>query len=339
MNRDLPRSVYVKSNSYYHVKSIGEKRKWTKLCRVKEGLPAMYVSLAALVTTDDLDDMMPKVIADWRDEVGKDRGAKTKANDAYTTREISEAFAEFRARQVKPTDVAAFLKQFKKTPRSFNLYRSMLLELMRFAEEKGYREPGTNPVASIKTMKTPPRTRYITDSELRRIKVAAHYGKDGKRTRSAASLCAMVDMAYLTGQAIGDLLALEWSQLGRDGILFARGKVEKTTGAQVLIGWTPKLRALVERIKAFKKRNIKFVFTTQEGQPYTYSGASTAWKRAVKRSGVRGVTFHDLRAKALTDVDGKRGIKQAQVMGAHSTQAQTADYIRHKKAKKAAATR
>ncbi len=339
MKRILPPRVFEKSGTYWHVTASGDKRKWTKLCRVREGLPSMYLALAKVTADRTMDDMMPKLIGTWWEELGSTKGEKTQANDKYMTREIADAFAEFRANQVKTTDIVDFLKQFKAMPRTFNGYRSCIRELMRFAEEKGFREPGTNPTQAIKTMRLQARSRYITDSELRRIKVAAHYGKDGKRTRSAASLCAMVDMAYLTGQGIGDLLTLEWSQLGRDGILFARGKVKKTTGAQVLIEWTPRLQSLIERIKGFKKRNIRFVFTTQEGQPYTYSGASTAWKRAVKRAGVRNVHFHDLRAKALTDVDGVRGIMAAQTMGSHSTQTQTADYVRHKTAKRTGATR
>lgn len=41
----------------------------------------------------------------------------------------------------------------------------------------------------------------------------------------------------------------------------------------------------------------------------------------------------------MTDADKKRGILAAQRMGAHSTQAQTADYVRHKKAITALATK
>lgn len=76
-----------------------------------------------------------------------------------------------------------------------------------------------------------------------------------------------------------------------------------------------------------------------DGQRYTYSGAVTAWKRGLKRAGIPDTQFRDLRAKALTDVDAKRGIGDAQRMGAHSTQAQTAEYVRHKKAIKTKATR
>ena len=337
--RDLPRNVFEKSGTYWYVKAKGEKRQWTRLCRIKEGLPAMYLALADLTTEKVVEDMVPKIIADWKKEIGIDRSEKTQANDAYVTREIAEAFQEFRAKQVKPTDVTDFLKQFKKTPRTFNLYRAMMQELMRFAESKGHREAGTNPCTSIKPMKTKARGRYITDSELRRIKVAAMYGKDDKRTRSGPVICALIDMAYLTGQRIGDLLSLEWSAMGRDGILFAPAKTEESTGVRVLIEWTPRLRALVDRIKAFKRRNIRFVFTTQEGQRYTYYGASTAWKRAVERSKVKGVTFHDLRAKAITDKDRLAGRASANSMGGHATEAQTADYIRHKTAKKTSATR
>lgn len=83
----------------------------------------------------------------------------------------------------------------------------------------------------------------------------------------------------------------------------------------------------------------RHVFCKQDGQRYTYSGASTAWKRGTQRAGIPNTQFRDLRAKALTDVDERSGIIAAQRMGAHSTQAQTADYIRNKKAIKSTATR
>lgn len=194
----------------------------------------------------------------------------------------------------------------------------------------------------VPTMKVKARTRYIGDSELRRIKIAANYGDDGLRTRSGPMLCALVDMAYLTGQRIGDLLTLERTAVKETGILFEPAKTKESTGATVLIEWTPKLRNVVERLKALRKERRGFapqVFTTQDGKAYTYWGAASAWKRAVKRAGVMGVHFHDLRAKALTDVDEARGMGAARTMGSHTTEQQTSDYVRHKKAKKTGATR
>jgi len=346
MKSALPKNVFEKHGAYYFVKAYGEKRKWTRLSRVREGLPAMYRALAEITAQDILSDTMPRLVSDWLKEVSTRHTKKTQANDAYMCRTISASFVEFRACDVRPPHVVEFLKAFIDKPRTYNGYRSQVRELMRYAEERGWREPGSNPVDSLRTMTVKPRTRYITDSEMRRIKIGAIYSNPhpttGHRTinRSGLMLCALIDMAYLTGQRIGDLLTMEWSEVGKDGILFEPKKVAGSTGAKIFIEWTPRLRDVVARLKKIKRRDItRWLFTTQDGQQFTYSGASTAWKRAVKRSGVKGVHFHDLRAKAMTDVDTTRGIGQAQTMGGHTTQTQTADYIRHKKAKKTGATR
>lgn len=342
MKSDLPKRVHIKHGSYYFV----AQNTWHKLCRVKEGLPALYRKLAELTAADTLDDSLPKLIGDWLLEVSATHSKKTQANESYMCREIGKAFIEFRAKEVTPPDVVAFLKVYKDRPRSYNAYRAQIRELMRYAIEKGLRAPGTNPVDSIKTMSLKARTRYISDSELRRIKIGAVYSHahptKGYRTknRSGLMLCALIDMAYLTGQRISDLLSMEWVDVKQNGILFEPAKVENSTGVKVLIEWTPKLRNVVDRLKVLKRADItRWMFTTQGAQRFTYSGASSAWRRAVARTGVRDVHFHDLKAKALTDVDDIRGMMDAQKMGGHSTQTQTADYVRHKKAKKTGATR
>ena len=243
---------------------------------------------------------------------------------------IAETFREFRPSEVMPPDVKGLLKLLERKPKTHNMVRAQVSELMRFAAETGHRPPGTNPVSELRTISTPPRSRYITDSEMRRIKVSGIYGDDRKRTRSGLMLCALVDMAYLTGQRIGDLLKLEWAQVIASGIAFMPSKTAKSTGARVVIEWTPRLRDVVARLRKLRLERAAFtpkVFTTQDGQGYSYSGASTAWKRAVKRSGVQGVTFHDLRAKALTDKAQAEGRRAAQTMGTHSTEGQTAGYI------------
>lgn len=343
MARELPPRVFEKSGSYYHVKAEGQRRVWTKLCRVKDGLPAMYRALADMEAIRGLEDTVPKLISDWLAEVSARRSSKTQANDAYMARTVSESFKAFRASDVSPPDVAEFLRYYQDMPRTHNAYRSFIRELMRFAEEKGFRLPGSNPVQALKTMSTPARTRYVTDSELRRIKVGAMYASDGQREKSinpsGRMICSLIDLAYLTGQRISDLLALEWSAVTQDGIHFKPTKTTKSTGAQVLIVWTPRLRDVIDRIKAMKRRSLRYVITTQTGQRYTYSGARAAWDRAIERSGVQDCRFHDLRAKALTDKDRREGMEAARTMGAHSTQNQTADYVRHRTAKRTGATK
>jgi len=352
----LPERVFAKSGRYYYVTAQGKARKWHGLSRVSEGLPALYAALSALLKADTSTDSMGALIEGWkRDVMAVRHSAKTQQTDQTRLRVIGEVFRDFRAGQVQAPDCALFLRQFQANPRTHNQYRQMLRELMRYAVELGHRTD--NPVQSLRTMREAPRTRYITDSEMRRIKVAGMRGADGKRTRSGPMLAALIDMAYLTGQDIGMLLRLQWEPeadapalMTPDGIFFRRAKVAGTTGAAVLIEWSPRLVAVVERLKAaraerlLKKRaaqrvECNAIFTNQAGNRLTYQAAADAWDRAVAASGVKAVMFRDLRAKALTDKEKRDGMGAARDMGAHATDSQTADYVRRKSARKTGATK
>jgi len=325
--RDLPPRVFPKGAWYYLVRAEGKKRIWNRLSKVKGGLPALYAAMAAMTSDDGLQDRQAGLVARWEREVMPRHAEKTQRDERAMGKVLAESFVEFTAAQIEPPHVAEFLRTLRAKPRTHNGYRAHLRELMRYAIELGLRPAGSNPVTDVPTMQLKARTRYITDGELRRIKVAANYGDDGLRTRSGPMLCALIDMAYLTGRRIGDLLTLEWSQVKDAGILFEPSMTKESTGAAVLVEWTPKLENVIARLCAMRKERRGFapqLFTTQTGSVYTYWGASSAWKRAVKRAGVAGIHFHDLRAKALTDVDELRGMGAARTMGARSTETQTA---------------
>lgn len=352
---ELPPRVFEKGRWYYLVTAQGEKRVWTKLSEIRLGIPALYRKLADIKARDVAPDRVPMVAQSWLKE-----RAPASENDEWAVKEISEAFAEFRARDVTTPACIAFLKPWKDEgkARTYNLMRFSLGDIMRFAEGQEqdgvpFREPGSNPVTSIKRMSAPARDRYPTDSEVRRIKYHALIGRDGKPTRSGPMLAALIDLAYLTGQRVGDLLELRWNKraamneagevvapyIATEGLYFKPSKTEKTTGAKVLITWTPRLKAVVARIEAIGRKNLRHVLTNQEAQPLEYSTFYSAWHRSRERAGISGVTFHDMKAKALTDTAEARGMKDAQTKGAHSTERQTADYVRRRKAQKTEATR
>lgn len=360
MPRDpsLPPRVYARSGRYYFVAIDGKRRIWHGLTLVRDGLPALYAALSALLSRDVQRERMPSLIAAWQKEVGARHSDKTRATNDSRLKVIAQAFADFSAEQVQAPDVAEFLAPFKGMARTHNQYRSLLRELMRFAIEKGLR--ADQPVGGvIRTVTEKPRTRYLTDSEVRRIKVGAIYGDDGRPTRSGRMVAALIDVAYLTGQDIGMLLDLRWARdpdepgapyVDDAGLFFRRSKVEATTGAAVLIEWTPRLQDAVDRLKAMRAARLLkeraqqrivcgWVFTTQSGTPLTYSAAASAWRRAAGRAGVKGAMFRDLRAKALTDKERRDGMAAARDMGQHATDSQTADYVRQRGGRKTRATR
>ncbi|MFD0669678.1 tyrosine-type recombinase/integrase [Ramlibacter sp. MAHUQ-53] len=351
-DRELPPGVFLRGRWYCRAKREGKKIVWIKLTQARDGLAVLYAKMAELHKDGAGNDRIPALAAHWLREISTTHKPKTQANDKWVMAAISEAFAEFRACQVTPPDVVTWLKRYREKPRTHNEMRAGMRELMRFAEAEGYRDAGTNPVDSVKTAKVQKRDRYPTDSEIRRIKAAACRGADGKRTRMGTTLAGLIDLAYLTGQRIGDLLELRWSKkaatedgqviapfVAEDGLYFKPSKTSGSTGAKVRIEWTPRLQATIERFRSIGRRNLTFVVTNQEAQRYDYEAFKSAWARALERSGVKDLHFHDLRAKALTDTDAEGGIKAAQTMGAHSTQTQTASYIRHRKAQSAKATK
>ena len=77
------------------------------------------------------------------------------------------------------------------------------------------------------------------------------------------------------------------------------------TGIKQLFEWTPTLKEVIARGRALS-RPIPglYLFRTRRGQPYTDAGFKAMWNRIQVKwaeSGGERFTFHDIRAKALTD--------------------------------------
>lgn len=360
MSRDeLPRGVFAKGKRYYLVTAEGKRRIWHKLSRIDEGLPALYVALAKkkleLARDPTLMGTLPALIGDWQLEVMPAHGAKTQIMDKFYNKNIAEALKLWTPEKLDAPACTEFLKQFKTMPRTFNGYRGQLRELMRFAEEKGRRKAGTNPVDALRTMKNPARTRCPTASELRRVKVGCIYGDDGLKTRSGMTMACVIEFLYLTGQDVSvairlldarDPLQPDEPHCTGEGIFFQRDK----TGGAVVIQWTPRLVAVVDRLRRMKaERMLKkkahqrivtpCLFTKHDGHPLTYEAVANAWQRGIKRAKVAHFMLRDIRAAAMTDKEEVDGMRAASAMGAHATESQTAEYVRRRRARKTGATR
>lgn len=355
----LPPRVFPHGRWYRIAVARGSKREWTNLSLVADGLPALWRAYRAFDAEPEIY-LMPALIADWQDRVLAGKAPKTREDTDRMLVHVADAFAEFRPDEPGPPDCVEFLSPWAGKPRSFNKYRALLRELFRFAIEIGQRPVGTNPVDGVIRTKTEkPRQRCPSTSEIRRVKIGCLYGASGGRvsrqvrTRSGLTMCALIEVCYLTGQDIGRIVALREAAgddpnepfLTREGISFRRSK----TGGRVVIEWTPRLHAAIaalRRIKAErmlrqraeKRVETPYLFTKQTGEPLTYEAASNAWQRGIKRAQVQHFMLRDIRARALTDKDARDGRQAANAMGTHTTEGQTADYIRHKTPRKTKAT-
>lgn len=109
---------------------------------------------------------------------------------------------------------------------------------------------------------------------------------------ASAEVSAAAMMALWTGQRKGDLLTAPWSDYDGKSIKVKQGK----TGARVKI---PVGKPLKEMLDAMKKRS-PLILTNSRHKAWTSDGFDTSWQKTMKKAGIEGLTFHDLRGTAVT---------------------------------------
>lgn len=317
---DMPRRVYLRHGAFYFVTLAG---KWIKLSRQSDGLPAMYRALAALTEREATSDRMPAVITRWLDSKRPEWADKTATDQERIADDMAQAFAEFKPADVTTPVCAEYLRRYVATPRTHNLHRTMLRQVLAFAALEGLRE-GFNPIDNVPQKALKGRKRIVTDAEIAAVKKGAL-----QAARNGQALVQMIDLALLTGQRIGDLIGMRWQDVTDDGLLVQQGK----TGERLLIGWTPALRAAIAACARGDK--IGHVLKTQSGNGYRYAGIRSAWDRACARAGVDDLHIHDLRGRAGVDALGDdEDIRSAQRLLGHKGERMTRHYVDGKYARK-----
>lgn len=222
---------------------------------------------------------------------------------------LKTIFAEFRPEQVRPKHVAAIKVKYASTP----FYANRMVSVLRsvFAHALEWQLVEANPCIGVLRHAEPKRGRYLTDAEFSAIRAVA-----GPR------LQAIMDLCYLTGQRISDVLKIRLSDLTPEGIAFKQGK----TGAKLLVAWNDDLRAVVANAEKLGKIRHLTLLHNRKGKAPDYSTVKIQWDEARTKAGVKDARIHDIRAKALTDA--KRQGADAQVLAGHTDARMTARYIR-----------
>jgi len=99
-------------------------------------------------------------------------------------------------------------------------------------------------------------------------------------------------LALWTGQRQGDLLRLPWTVYDGAKIRLRQRK----TGSRVEIPVGEPLKVLLDRTP----RAAVTILATSRKTSWTESGFRASWRKACKKAGVEGLTFHDLRGTAIT---------------------------------------
>ena len=210
--------------------------------------------------------------------------ARTRRDYIKQIKRIERAFGDFPIRALDdPRARSVFLEwrdQLAQTSlRQADYAYGTLARILSWAHDRGL--IAKNPCARVGKLYHGTRVNNIWDDEdtARFLRTAPPY------LRPAMLL------AINTGQRQGDLLRLPWSAYDGTHIKLRQRK----TGAYVPIPVADALKSALDATH----RQSPIMLTNSAGKPWSESGFQSAWGKATKRAGIRGLTFHDLRGTAV----------------------------------------
>jgi integrase len=224
---------------------------------------------------------------------------------------LSSVFGDLSPTEVTQGDVAIYLAQCQRTSARGEI--SLLSSAYGRAMIES--ELTFNPCIGARCGKPrAKRTRYITDAELLAV-----------RAKAAPLLQVAMDLAYITGLRVSDLVSVRKDQFVEAGVI-----ENLKTGVRQRFELTDDLRAVLTAARSLEGRIPSlFVLSGRGGQPLNRHTVGNWWRKACKAAGVAGVVWHDLRAKAGTDRDAEGG--NAQEFLGHADPRTTRGYLRNRR--------
>ncbi|MHA7918265.1 tyrosine-type recombinase/integrase [Alloalcanivorax xenomutans] len=179
--------------------------------------------------------------------------------------------------------------RLKDTPVAANRHLQFLSAAFSWAIEREYLTE--NPCKGIRKYSTPGRTRYVEDCEF-----------DLVQSLAPDYIAIAMEFAYLMRARRGEILALRREDVDERGIFLRRTKASES---EVTL-WSDRLRQAYDAALALHKGVISpWILHRADGTAIEPEAFSTAWGRAMDKA-LEGdlkerFTFHDLKAKGLTD--------------------------------------
>ena len=320
-NLELPPHMQLKHGAYYFV---GRDKKWIRLSDDKALALAKWAEIEG-ETPIPKDEPKPakgsmaELIMRYMIEVAPRKAKSTYEGNKVEAENLKKVFGKMQARAIQPVHIAQYLdKRGVKSKVRANREISLLSHIFSMGMRWGM--VTLNPCIGVAKHKEVGRDRYIMDNEFEGVKAIA-----------GDFITAVMDFAYITALRKGDILRLKVEQITDAGIWVTQGK----TGSKQIYMWSDGLREVIDHAMALKRPKSVYLFCTRQSQPYTDSGFKAIWQRVQLKWAAQGgnrFTFHDIRAKAITDANSKG--MDAQLLAGHSSPAMTEHYIKQKEFKK-----
>jgi integrase len=304
-DKHLPRCVYHKHGAYWLVK----KGKWERLGDSLHDALAEYAQRFKTHTKGS----MPELIETVLNLICPKLALNTQKQYRQVGEKLKIFLAEFNPNEVLPKHVAAIQVHMEKTPNLSN--RAISVLKIVFMHGLKMQKCDINPCVGIGRYKENKRTRRITDEEYADIQAVA-----------PERLQIIMDLLYLTGQRISDVLKIKRLDIDEGGLFIE----QKKTKVRLSVQLSPDLRKTIEQALALNaNESVATLLRNRKGKAPDYSTTKIQWNTACKKAGVKDAHMHDLRAKALTDAEIQGAeIKELKELAGHSSESMTYRYLR-----------
>ncbi|WP_308822746.1 tyrosine-type recombinase/integrase, partial [Sodalis praecaptivus] len=232
---------------------------------------------------------------------------------------VTKPFGKMLPNDINPIHVRKYMDiRGVKSQVQANREKAFLSRVFRWGYERGL--VTANPCQGVRQFSEKPRERYITEKEY-----SALY-------ESADTLIKVaMEVSYLCCARQGDVLALRREQIMDEGIFIRQGK----TGVKQIKAWSPRLIAVIKLASTLPLHvgiASTFLLHQPNGDRYTTSGMNNRWQAAKVAAKKKypelnfDFTFHDLKAKGISDLSGS--LQEKQAISGHKNIGQTARYDR-----------
>lgn len=202
-----------------------------------------------------------------------------------TAETLKDVFADFLPDQVKHGHVVQTMDAYAHKYGRANRLLTVLNMTFQWALDRGKVE--ANPCVSVKRFATKSRDRLLSHEEYEAIHAA-----------SQDWMQCIMDVCYLIGQRIGDVLEIEEDHIVDRDIFFQQQK----TGKQLIAGWTSELVEVVKRSREVVG-NKRYLLGSRDDKPRAHTNVWREFKRAAAKAKVMDATLHDIRAMSGTHAD------------------------------------
>lgn len=310
----MPPRVYLKGPSYVFRPRGGGS---IKLCGSECAQSFVWAEYEKLVNEDLLVYTVKKMINEFFTSADyKDLSKATRSDYLKNSKNILLVFGKMNANSVEPKHVRAYMDKRGLSSRvQANREKAFFSRAYRWAYERG--KVRINPCKGVKQFTERAREKYITDAEYNAVYELA-----------SPVIKVAMELSYLCAARKSDVLTMKWSQVLEDGIFIQQGK----TGVKQIKMWSPRLDKAIRMAKLLGDSPVRpYIVVKSDGHPYTDNGFNSAWQDLMKRAREEtkwplDFTFHDIKAKAISDVGGSS--KDKQKISGHKTEAQVSTYDR-----------